>query len=106
MGGASQGNQGISFGARRQITSQSPTVPSAAEKDRKRREKEAEDARLKQQAEENEHKRRVEREAEEERERMQQEFEEKNTFFVSNIRKFQLTLPYLMLLSLKYSSCN
>ena len=60
MGGASQGNQGISFGARRQITSQSPTVPSFAEKERKRKEKEQEDARLKQQSEENEHKRRVE----------------------------------------------
>jgi hypothetical protein len=73
MGGASQGNQGISFGARRQITSQSPTVPSFAEKDRKRKEKEAEDARLKQQAEENEYKRRAEREAEEERERAEEE---------------------------------
>jgi hypothetical protein len=73
MGGASQGNQGISFGARRQITSQSPTVPSFAEKDRKRKEKEAEDARLKQQSEENEHKRRADREAEEERERIEEE---------------------------------
>lgn len=73
MGGASQGNQGISFGARRQITSQSPTVPSFAEKDRKRKEKEAEDARLKQQSEENEYKRRVDREAEEERDRIEEE---------------------------------
>ncbi|KAM0696026.1 hypothetical protein Q7P36_004509 [Cladosporium allicinum] len=73
MGGASQGNQGISFGARRQITSQSPTVPSFAEKERKRKEKEQEDARLKQQSEENEHKRRVDREAEEERDRLEEE---------------------------------
>jgi len=73
MGGASQGNQGISFGARRQITSQSPTVPSFAEKERKRKEKEQEDARLKQQTNENEHKRRVDREAEEERDRLEEE---------------------------------
>lgn len=73
MGGASQGNQGISFGARRQITSQSPTVPSLAEKERKRKEKEQEDARLQQQAEETEYKRRVEREAEEERDRVEEE---------------------------------
>lgn len=73
MGGASQGNQGISFGARRQITSQSPTVPSFAEKERKRKEKEEEDARLKQQSQEMEYKRRVEREAEEEREKAEEE---------------------------------
>lgn len=70
MGGASQGNQGISFGARRQITSAGPHVPSLAEKERKRREKEAEDERLRQEAEEAERKRRIEREAEEERERI------------------------------------
>ncbi|KAJ5217109.1 hypothetical protein N7468_010117 [Penicillium chermesinum] len=40
MGGASQGNQGIAFGARRQITSASPTVPSLAEKEKRRREEE------------------------------------------------------------------
>lgn len=73
MGGASQGNQGVSFGARRQITSQSPTVPSFAEKERKRKEKEEEEARLKQQSEENEYKRRIEREAEEERDRLEEE---------------------------------
>jgi hypothetical protein len=73
MGGASQGNQGISFGARRQITSQSPTVPSFAEKERKRKEKETEDARLKQQSDDNESKRRVDREAEEERDRLEEE---------------------------------
>ena len=42
MGGASQGNQGISFGARRQITSTVPGVPSVAEKERRRREQETE----------------------------------------------------------------
>lgn len=67
MGGASQGNQGIAFGARRQITSAGPHVPNLAEKERKRREKEAEDERLRVQAEEAEHRRRVERQAEEER---------------------------------------
>lgn len=67
MGGASQGNQGIAFGARRQITSAGPHVPNLAEKERKRREKEAEDERLRVLAEEAEHKRRVERQAEEER---------------------------------------
>ncbi|KAF1992576.1 hypothetical protein K402DRAFT_366895 [Aulographum hederae CBS 113979] len=73
LGGASQGNQGIAFGARRQITSAAPKVPSLAEKERLRREKEAEDERLRVQAEEAEHKRRVEREAEEARERIEEE---------------------------------
>ncbi|KAH9829751.1 calponin domain protein [Teratosphaeria destructans] len=73
MGGASQGNQGISFGARRQITSQTPSVPSLAEKERQRKEKQAEEARLQQQAEEAEYKRRVERDAEEEREKIEEE---------------------------------
>lgn len=73
MGGASQGNQGISFGARRQITSAGPHVPSLAEKERKRREKEAEDERLRLLAEETENKRRIEREAEEERARIEEE---------------------------------
>lgn len=40
MGGASQGNQGIAFGARRQITTPSPAVPSLAEKEKRRREEE------------------------------------------------------------------
>lgn len=73
MGGASQGNQGISFGGRRQITTPAPNVPSLAEKERKKREQEAEEERLRLQAEEAEHKRRVEREAEEERERIAEE---------------------------------
>ncbi|KAF1844998.1 uncharacterized protein K460DRAFT_385662 [Cucurbitaria berberidis CBS 394.84] len=73
MGGASQGNQGIAFGARRQITTAGPHVPNLAEKERKRKEKEAEEERLRLQAEEAEHKRRVEREAEEERVRIEEE---------------------------------
>lgn len=37
MGGASQGNLGISFGGMRQITSAGPHVPSLAEKERRRK---------------------------------------------------------------------
>jgi hypothetical protein len=70
MGGASQGNQGISFGARRQITTPAPHVPSLAEKERRRREKEAEDERARLIAEDEERKNRLEREAKEERERV------------------------------------
>ena len=73
MGGASQGNQGITFGGRRQITTPSPKVPSLAEKERKRREAATETERLRVQAEEVEHRRRVEREAEEERDRIAEE---------------------------------
>ncbi|KAK5719586.1 calponin [Elasticomyces elasticus] len=61
MGGASQGNQGISFGARRQITSQGPAVPSLADKERKRKVKVEEEERLRVEAEE---RRRVEEERE------------------------------------------
>ncbi|KAF2659918.1 hypothetical protein K491DRAFT_622035 [Lophiostoma macrostomum CBS 122681] len=73
MGGASQGNQGIAFGARRQITSAGPHVPNLAEKERRRREKEAEEERLRVLAEEAEAKRRVERQAEEDRQRLEEE---------------------------------
>ncbi|KAF2744634.1 hypothetical protein M011DRAFT_470234 [Sporormia fimetaria CBS 119925] len=73
MGGASQGNQGIAFGARRQITSAGPHVPNMAEKERRRREKEAEEQRLRELAEEAENKRRIERAAEEERQRAEEE---------------------------------
>ncbi|KAI9758958.1 MAG: hypothetical protein M4579_002698 [Chaenotheca gracillima] len=73
LGGASQGNQGISFGARRQITSAGPVVPTLADKERRRREEAAEEERLRQQAEEAEEKRRIERDAEEERERAAEE---------------------------------
>lgn len=73
MGGASQGNQGITFGGRRQITTPAPKVPSLADKERKRRDEAAEAERLRVLAEEAEHKRRVEREAEEERDRVAEE---------------------------------
>lgn len=73
MGGASQGNQGISFGARRQITSAAPSVPSMAEKDRKRKEEAAEAELQRRQQEEAEHQARLEREAEEERARLEEE---------------------------------
>jgi hypothetical protein len=73
MGGASQGNQGIAFGARRQITSAGPHVPNMAEKERKRKEKAEEEERLRVAADEAEQKRRVEREAEEERARVEEE---------------------------------
>jgi transgelin len=73
MGGASQGNQGISFGARRQITSMNPTVPSLAEKERRRKEEEKEVERQRMQAEEAERKRRLDLEAEEERNKYDEE---------------------------------
>lgn len=73
MGGASQGNQGISFGARRQITSAAPHVPSLAEKEKKRKEQEAEAERVRIQAEEAEERRRAERAAEEDRARAEEE---------------------------------
>jgi hypothetical protein len=73
MGGASQGNMGVSFGARRQITSAGPHVPSLAEKEKRRKEQEAEEERQRKQMEEAEHKRRVEREAEEERAKIAEE---------------------------------
>lgn len=69
MGGASQGNQGISFGGRRQITTQSPVVPNLADKERRRREEEAEMQKAKQEQEELAAKRQVEVAAEEERAR-------------------------------------
>ncbi|KAK5758881.1 calponin [Elasticomyces elasticus] len=66
MGGASQGNQGISFGARRQITNQGPAVPSLADKERKRKVKVEEEERSRVEAEER-------RRVEEERERVDEE---------------------------------
>ena len=73
MGGASQGNQGISFGARRQITSSAPTIPGMADKERKRREEEEEEKeRLRAAAEEEKRRNQLQRE-EEERERLAEE---------------------------------
>lgn len=70
MGGASQGNQGVSFGARRQITSAAPYVPSLAEKERRRKEQEAEAERHRLEAEQ---RRQQEIEAEEQRARLEEE---------------------------------
>lgn len=71
MGGASQGNQGVAFGARRQITSAAPQVPSLAEKEKRLREIE-EQKRVN--AEEQE---RARRDAEEHEEAMAREDEER-----------------------------
>lgn len=73
MGGASQGNLGIAFGGRRQITSAGPFVPNMADKERKRKEEEAEAERQRQQMEEEERRRKEELEAEEERLRLEEE---------------------------------
>lgn len=70
MGGASQGNLGISFGGRRQITSSGPSVPNLAEKEKRRKEKETEEQK---QREEEEARRRAALEAEEERARLEEE---------------------------------
>ncbi|KAI1293095.1 hypothetical protein F5Y03DRAFT_14302 [Xylaria venustula] len=70
MGGASQGNLGIAFGGRRQITSASPSVPNRAEKERKRKEQE-EQQRV--QMEEEERRRKAELEAEERRAQLDEE---------------------------------
>ncbi|KAF7542187.1 hypothetical protein G7Z17_g11810 [Cylindrodendrum hubeiense] len=69
LGGASQGNLGIAFGGRRQITTAGPHVPNLAEKERRRKEREAEEERLRQEAEEEERL----RVAEEERARVEEE---------------------------------
>lgn len=69
MGGASQGNLGIAFGGRRQITNSGPSVPSLADKQRQRREREAEEDRLRQE----EDRQRRQRETEEEQARLEEE---------------------------------
>lgn len=61
--GANQGSLGVSFGAPRQITSASPLVPSLADKEKARKEKQEEEERL----------RREEQKAEEERIRVEEE---------------------------------
>lgn len=70
LGGASQGKQGISFGATRQITGSNPVVPSWSERERKKREEESE-------REEVERGARLEREAEEKRKRVAEEQRQK-----------------------------
>lgn len=73
MGGASQGNQGISFGSRRQITSQAPGVPSLAEKQKARREKEEAEERQRQLAQEERERRARKVQEDEERARIEEE---------------------------------
>ncbi|KAK8026471.1 hypothetical protein PG991_003527 [Apiospora marii] len=73
MGGASQGNLGVAFGGRRQITSAGPHVPNLADKERRRKEMEAEGERQRQQLEEEERMRKAEMAAEEERVRKAEE---------------------------------
>lgn len=73
MGGASQGNQGITFGGRRQITTPAPKIPSLAERERKRREASEEVERLRVLAEQAEKNRLIELQAEEERARVAEE---------------------------------
>ncbi|KAI0110324.1 hypothetical protein GGR51DRAFT_86789 [Nemania sp. FL0031] len=70
MGGASQGNLGIAFGGRRQITSASPRVPTRAEKERQRKEQE-EQQRL--QMEEEKRRRAAELDADEKRAQLDEE---------------------------------
>lgn len=70
MGGASQGNQGVAFGARRQITSPAPNVPSLAEKEKRLRD-EAE--RKRQEEEEQERRHRAQLEAEEQQAKLEEE---------------------------------
>ncbi|KAI0201436.1 hypothetical protein F4808DRAFT_126709 [Astrocystis sublimbata] len=64
MGGASQGNLGVSFGSRRQITSAGPSVPTWQEKQRQRKEQEE---KQKLQLEEEKRRRQAELEADERR---------------------------------------
>lgn len=70
MGGASQGNLGISFGGRRQITNAGPAVPSLAEKEKRLKNKVADEQR---QRDEDEARRRARVEADEERARLDEE---------------------------------
>ncbi|PFH56020.1 hypothetical protein XA68_17194 [Ophiocordyceps unilateralis] len=102
MGGASQGNLGISFGGRRQITGAGPKVPSLVEKERLRKEKEqrkrqeAQDSQRRRLADEEEEARREEeRRWEEETERLREEerrkTEEEQRKWDEEERRWQLT---------------
>lgn len=77
MGGASQGNQGVVFGAPRQITSAAVQVPSVAEKEQRLRqqqfEAEREAKQRKEEEEQRERERRAQREAEEEQARQEEQ---------------------------------
>lgn len=99
MGGASQGNQGIAFGARRQITAPSPAVPNLAEKEKRRRDAEFEEERqrqeeeLRRQAEEQHAKEEEERRWAEEtaraREKERQEMESEKERWAEEQRKWE-----------------
>ena len=73
MGGASQGNQGVVFGAPRQITSSGISVPSLAEKERRRKEREAEEEAARAQQQEETRRKEAAREAEEGQARLEEE---------------------------------
>ncbi|KAF4965024.1 hypothetical protein FSARC_7118 [Fusarium sarcochroum] len=101
LGGASQGNLGISFGGRRQITNASPRVPNLADKERRRKEdeerarREAEDEE-RQRAEEEERarideERRWEEETEELRGKERQAAEEEKRRWEEEERQWKLT---------------
>ena len=72
MGGASQANQGISFGATRQITSSAPAVTTWADKERRRREA-AEQERIRVDAEAAERRRRLDTDADDAQDRLAEE---------------------------------
>ncbi|PHH53461.1 Transgelin [Ceratocystis fimbriata CBS 114723] len=73
IGGASQGNLGIAFGGRRQITASGPSVPSLQQKESARKKKAEEEERQKREMEEETKRRQAERAAEEERVRLEEE---------------------------------
>ena len=104
MGGASQGNLGVAFGARRQITSAAPKVPSVAEKERLRKEKDAEEERRRQEEEQRraeieaeeasaraEEERRWEEETQRQREEERRKAEEEKRRWEEQEREWQLT---------------
>lgn len=73
MGGADQGNQGVVFGGRRQITTAAPVVPSLAEKEKRRREAEERAVIEQRETLEAEEARRQQQEAEEKQAQLEEE---------------------------------
>lgn len=73
MGGASQGNQGIMFGAPRQITSTGVSVPSLAEKERRRKEQEIQEEAARIQEQEDGRRKQARRDKEEQQARFDEE---------------------------------
>ncbi|TQS34239.1 hypothetical protein Golomagni_05385 [Golovinomyces magnicellulatus] len=88
MGGASQGNLGVSFGGRRQITSVGPYVPNLSGKEKKQREKEVEKEVLRLKTEETERRQQEQVVAEEERKRISEENRWKNEAKISRDKEF------------------